>query len=70
MSPARAIGQINMAQTPFPKVETVAELVAFQATATPRRNCFGVHKARLELQGTGREGKCACGYAAEFGRRP
>ena len=35
MSPARAIGQINMAQTPFPKVETVAELVTFQATATP-----------------------------------
>src|SRR4029453_4091253 len=35
MSPARAIGQINMAQTPFPKVETVAELVASQATATP-----------------------------------
>ena len=35
MSPARAIGQINMAQTPFPKVETVAELVTFQAAATP-----------------------------------
>jgi amino acid adenylation domain-containing protein len=35
MSPARAIGQINMAQTPFPKVETVAELVTSQATATP-----------------------------------
>jgi amino acid adenylation domain-containing protein len=35
MSPARAIGKINMVQTPFPKVETVAELVTFQAAATP-----------------------------------
>ena len=35
MSPARAIRKIDMAPAPFPQVGTVAELVTFQAAATP-----------------------------------
>ncbi len=35
MSPARAIRKDNAAPTPLPKVGTVAELVTFQAAATP-----------------------------------
>ena len=35
MSPASSIGKITIAPTPFPKVVTVAELVTFQAAATP-----------------------------------
>ena len=35
MSPARAIRKIDLAPAPFPQVGTVAELVTFQAAATP-----------------------------------
>src|SRR6266536_5975129 len=35
MSPARTIAKLRSAPAPFPKVGTVAELVAFQAAATP-----------------------------------
>ena len=35
MSPARAIRKIDIAPAPFPQVGTVAELVTFQAAATP-----------------------------------
>src|SRR4030095_1353575 len=35
MRPARAIRKVKIAPTPFPKDETVADLVAFHAAATP-----------------------------------
>jgi amino acid adenylation domain-containing protein len=44
MSPARSIGKVTIAPTPFPRVGTVADLVTFQAAATPDAIAFGSTK--------------------------